>query len=154
MVDTVKKSPVIYDTFLLSNGLTDDGFQMLINRMLSLASKEEIMAYMYKHEDLFKQLIVEYSSLSINKDKEAFCFNRDEVLAQLYVLKESFKQFPNLFSKAESFSRNTDKWIKYRSLLQITPESDYDCILLGLFDFVRSYIEVYSNGWRKYRFDE
>lgn len=154
VVDTVKESPVIYDTFLLSNGLTDDGFQMLINRMLSLESIEERMAYMYKYEDLFKQLIIEYSLLSVNKGIEALCFNRDEVLAQLYVLKESFKQFPNLFSKAESFSRNTDKWLKYRSLLLNMPESDYDCILFGLFDFVRLYIEVYSNDWRKYRFDE
>lgn len=154
MVDTVKESPVIYDTFLLSNGLTDDGFQMLINRMLSLESKEEKMAYMYKHEDLFKQLIIEYRSLSINKDKEALCFNRDEVLAQLYVLKESYRQFPNLFSKAESFCRNTDKWGKYRAILQVRPESDYDCFLFGLFEFVRTYIEVYSNDWRKYRFDE
>lgn len=52
MVDTIKESPVIYDTFRLSNGLTDDDFQMLINRMLSLESKYERMAYMYKHEDL------------------------------------------------------------------------------------------------------
>lgn len=154
MVDTVKESPVIYDTFLLSNGLTDDGFQMLINRMLSLESKEERMAYVYKHEDLFKQLIIEYRLLSINKDKEALCFNRDEGLASLYVLKESYKQFPNLFSKAESFCRNTDKWLKYRAILQITPESDYDCFLFGLFEFVRTYIEVYSNDWRKYWFDE
>ena len=154
MVDTVKESSVIYDTFLLSNGLTDDGFQKLINRMLSLESKEEKIAYMYKHEDLFKQLIIEYRSLSINKDKEDLCFNTDEVLACLYVLKESYKQFSNLFSKAESFCRNTDKWLKYRAILQITPESDYDCILFGLFDIVRTYIEVYSNDWRKYRFDE
>lgn len=68
MVDTVKKSPVIYDTFLLSNGLTNDGFQMLINRMLSLESKEERIAYVFKHEDLFKQLFLEYSSLSFDKD--------------------------------------------------------------------------------------
>lgn len=154
MVETIKESSVIYRTFLVSNALTDDGFQMLINRMLSLESKEERMAYMYKHEDLFKQLIIEYSSLSINKEKEALCFNRDEELAQLYVLKESYKQFPNLFSKAESFCRNTDKWGKYRAILQVRPESDYDCFLFGLFEFVRTYIEVYSNDWRKYRFDE
>ena len=71
MVDTVKESPVIYDTFLLSNGLTDDGFQMLINRVLSLESKEERIAYVFKHEDLFKQLFLEYSSLSFDKDTEA-----------------------------------------------------------------------------------
>lgn len=154
MVDTVKESPVIYDTFLLSNGLTDDGFQMLINRVLSLESKEERIAYVFKHEDLFKQLFLEYSSLSFDKDTEALCFNRDEALAGLYVLKESYKQFPNLFSKAESFCRNTDKWGKYRAILQVRPESDYDCFLFGLFEFVRTYIEVYSNDWRKYRFDE
>lgn len=154
MVDTVKESPVIYGTFLLSNGLTDDGFQMLINRMLSLESKEEKMAYMYKHEDLFKQLIIEYSSLSINKDIEALCFNRDEVLARLYVLKESFRQFPNLFSKAEPFCRNIEKWYKYCSFLSNMPKSEYDCILYGLFVFVRSYIGIYSNNWRKYMFEE
>lgn len=154
MVDTVKESPVIYDTFLLSNGLTDDGFQMLINRVLSLESKEERIAYVFKHEDLFKQLFLEYSSLSFDKDTEALCFNRDKALACLYVLKESYKQFPNLFSKAESFCQNTDKWGIYRAILQVRPEFDYDCILLGLFDIVRTYIEVYSNDWRKYRFDE
>lgn len=154
MVDTVKESSVIYGTFLLSNGLTDDGFQMLINRMLSLESKEEKMAYMYKHEDLFKQLIIEYSSLSINKDKEASCFNRDEVLARLYVLKESIKQFPNLFSKAEPFCRNIEKWYKYCSFLSNMPKSEYDCILYSLFEFVRSYIGIYSNDWRKYMFEE
>lgn len=154
MVDTVKESPVIYDTFLLSNGLTDDGFQMLINRMLSLESKEERIAYVYKHEDLFKQLIIEYSSLSINKDKEALCFNRDEGLASLYVLKESYKQFPNLFSKAEPFCRNIEKWCKYCGFLSNMPKSEYDCILYGLFTLVRSYIDIYSNDWRKYRFDE
>ena len=154
MVETIKESSVIYRTFLVSNALTDDGFQMLINRMLSLESKEERMSYMYKHEDLFKQLIIEYSSLSINKEKEALCFNRDEELAQLYVLKESYKQFPNLISKAEPFCRNIEKWNKYRIFLLNMPESDYDYILLGLFVFVRSYIDIYSNDWRKFRFDE
>ncbi|MGM9843889.1 MAG: hypothetical protein ACI30S_06695 [Muribaculaceae bacterium] len=154
MVDTVKESPVIYDTFLLSNGLTDDGFQMLINRMLSLESKEERIAYAYKHEDLFKQLILEYGLLSFNKETEDLCFNRDEELASLYVLKESYKQFPNLFSKAEPFCRNIEKLCKYCVFLYYIPKSEYDCILYDLFTLVRSYIVIYSNDWRKYWFDE